>query len=202
MGEMSNQWAPIDGETPIDPSHLKDKAITTRGELNRAEAENVRKAIVKYLVAKPSRRSAPFDLSWFCRLHYEMFGDVWLWAGELRKTDLNIGVPWPQVSSRLMDLVSHLAFWKTTRSFPFVEQAARLHYHAVAVHPFQNGNGRWARMLASIWLVRHGQAIIRWPEETMGTAGNVREEYLAALRVADQGDYEPLIELHRRFSAE
>jgi hypothetical protein len=32
-------------------------------ELNQAEAENIRKVVVKYFAAKPSRRSAPFTLS-------------------------------------------------------------------------------------------------------------------------------------------
>ena len=40
---------PIEGETPIDPSHLRDKSITTREQLNVAEAKNILKAVVKYL---------------------------------------------------------------------------------------------------------------------------------------------------------
>jgi fido (protein-threonine AMPylation protein) len=67
-------WELLPGETPIDVSGLKRKAIGTRVELNRAEAENIRKAVVKYLAARPSRRSAPFTLSWVKRLHKQMFG--------------------------------------------------------------------------------------------------------------------------------
>ncbi len=55
------QWRPIPGETPIDPSGLRDRSITTRGELNRAEALNIRKAFLKYLAATPTKRVAPFD---------------------------------------------------------------------------------------------------------------------------------------------
>jgi fido (protein-threonine AMPylation protein) len=66
-------WERLPGETPIDVSGLKRKGISTRAELNQAEAENVRKAVVKYLAAKPSRRSAPFRLSWVKRLHKQMF---------------------------------------------------------------------------------------------------------------------------------
>jgi len=70
-------WGLLPGETPIDVSGLKCKGIGTRSELNRAEAENIRKAVVKYLAAKPSSRSAPFNLAWTKRLHKPMFGDVW-----------------------------------------------------------------------------------------------------------------------------
>ena len=69
-----------------------------------------------------------------------------------------------------------------------LEQAVRLHHRAVRIHPFPNGNGRWARMLANIWLKRHGQPITAWPEETIGTRSVVRDEYLAAIRAADEGD--------------
>jgi len=34
-------------------------------------------------------------------------------------------------------------------------KAVRLHYRIVTVHPFRNGNGRHARMVAHVALVRH-----------------------------------------------
>ena len=64
-------WVPIPGETPIDDlSGLKIKGITTRSELNYFEARNITRAVLKYLSRKPSRRLAPFDLSWSIRSHW------------------------------------------------------------------------------------------------------------------------------------
>jgi len=64
-------------ETPIDDvSGLRIKGITTRGELSVHEAENVRKAVARYLSKRPTRRQAPFDLAWVLKLHKQMFGDV------------------------------------------------------------------------------------------------------------------------------
>jgi hypothetical protein len=40
-----------------------------------------------------------------------------------------------------------------------------------------------------------------WPEETVGNASVIRDEYLAAVRLADGGDYKPLIDLHRRYTS-
>ena len=89
MGE----WTPIPGETLIDDlSGLKDKNITTRQQLGKAEARNIRSATIKYLAAPPSEQSAPFDLAWVKKLHAEMFGQVWDWGGKLRRTQTNIGV--------------------------------------------------------------------------------------------------------------
>ncbi len=192
-------WGSLPGETPIDVSGLKRKGIATRAELNRAEAENIRKAVVKYLATKPSRRSAPFTLSWAKRLHRQMFGDVWKWAGEFRQDNLNLGCDWHQVPMQLQALLDDLGFWQE-RGDPLLEQATRLHHRAVSIHPFRNGNGRWARMLANIWLKRHADGITEWPEERIGSKSVIRDEYLAAIRAADEGDERPLLDLHRRLT--
>ena len=189
----------VPGETPIDVSGLKLIRISTRAELNRAEAENIRKAVVKYLAAKPSSRTAPFTLSWAKKLHKQMLGDVWKWAGEFRQENLNLGCDWHQVQMQLQSLLEDLAFWEANGDDLF-EQAVRLHHRSVRIHPFPNGNGRWARMLANIWLKRHGHPICEWPDEAIGSNSVIRAEYLEAIRAADMGDEKPLLELQRRFT--
>ncbi|MEO8493978.1 MAG: Fic family protein [Planctomycetota bacterium] len=81
-----------------------------------------------------------------------------------------------------------------------IEQAAHLHHRAVEVYPFLGGNGRWSRLLANIWLKQHGHSPTLWPEETIGTTSPIRQEYLAALHEADQGDKTEIVELHRRYT--
>ncbi len=195
------KWETLPGETPIDISGLKLKDVRTRNELSIAEAENVRKAIVKYLAAKPSRRIAPFNLSWSLKLHQEMFGDVWEWAGSPRKKDLNLGVAWHQVEASLKNLFDDLAFWEKNWSV-IIEQAAHLHHKSVQIHPFMNGNGRWARLMANIWLRLHDFPVTVWPEDTIGSVSKLRDEYLEAIKSADNGKYDALIDLHRRYSDE
>jgi Fic-DOC domain mobile mystery protein B len=197
---VSGGWETLPGEPPIDVSGLRVKGIGTPAELNRAEAENVRKAILRYLAARPSRRSAPFTLTWVKRLHKQMFGDVWRWAGEFRRENLNLGCDWHQIPLQLQALLDDLIFWEG-QGDDLLEQAARLHHRAVRVHPFPNGNGRWARMLANVWLKRNGHPVTVWPEETIGTRSVIRDEYLAAIRAADVGDEGPVIQLHRRFTS-
>jgi fido (protein-threonine AMPylation protein) len=192
---MAN-WESVPGETPIDPSGLKIRGITTRRELSVVEAECIRKVVVKYIAAKPSSRSAPFNLDWFLRLHKEMFGDVWVWAGKIRTVNLNLGSPFGLIRDHLYDLVENLNSWPGYQ-MDFAEQAARLHHRAVQIHPFENGNGRWSRMLANIWLRRHKQALTEWPEATIGEKSVIRESYIEAIQRADAGDLDPLISLHR-----
>lgn len=190
----------IPGTTPLeDISGLKIKGLKDRQRLYEYEFKNTLKATVKYLSAKPSRRMAPFSLRWVLGLHREMLGEVWAWAGKLRDSNVNIGVDWHQVEVGLKNLLDDLDAWQKTGMDP-VEQSARLHHRAVQIHPFKNGNGRWARLLANIWLKREGCPIIRWPESDIseGVSG-IRDTYLRAIRQADNGDYQPLITLHTSY---
>jgi Fic-DOC domain mobile mystery protein B len=197
---MPPTWASIPGETPIDDiSGLKIKGITTRNELNQFEANNIRSAIVKYLGSKPNRKIAPFHFSWALQLHGEMFCDVWKWAGITRQSDKNIGVPWMQVQPMLFDLMRDVEFWKNGTS-SLLEQATWLHHRAVQIHPFENGNGRWSRLLANVWLKLNDHAITDWPEQSVGQESQIRSEYLEAISDADRGRYGPLLDLHKRFT--
>jgi Fic-DOC domain mobile mystery protein B len=192
-------WESLPGETPIDPSGLRRRgSITNRGELAAAEARNINKAFLKYLATKPSERAAPFDFEWFLDLHREMFGEIWTWAGVVRTRDLNLGAPHHQVVERLAALVGDLHSW-TGYGHSLEMQAVWLHHRSVEIHPFENGNGRWARLLANIWLKRHEEPIVFWPDQLLGAASAIRSEYLAAVQAADRGDYDALAELHRRF---
>lgn len=85
---------------------------------------------------------------------------------------------------------------------PIVEITARIHHRLVQIHPFENGNGRWARMVTNIYLKKKGFEPIQWPEEQMFIANEFREKYIKTLKAADLHDYQPLIKLHCQFLKE
>lgn len=62
---------------------------------------------------------------------------------------------------------------------------AKLHHDFVLIHPFDDGNGRVARMLVNYVLIRQGFPPIIVPTER-------KRDYLAALRLADAGDISEL----------
>jgi fido (protein-threonine AMPylation protein) len=127
-----------------------------------------------------------------------MYCDVWVWAGRPRQVDLNFGVRWSQVSEQVLALAQDLPRWGQS-GMSLLEQAVQLHHRAVWIHPFLNGNGRWARLLANIWLRLHREPIVLWPEETFGQASPIRRDYIEALKHADDGDSRPLLALHNRY---
>ncbi len=188
-----------EGETPIPREGLRDATIVTREQLNAAEFRNIAQATYKYLAAKPSKKLAPFTLDWSLRLHREMFGDVWDWAGKVRTTELNIGIDPAFVTQELGGLFLNVEVWKVIPQ-TVLNDAVKMHFEAVRIHPFENGNGRWSRLLANIWLKQQGFEPVQWPEDVIIEGENaVRKEYLDAIRTADKGDLRPLVEMHRRF---
>ena len=141
----------------------------------------------------------PFDRAWMLRLHREMFGMVWSWAGQTRTTDgLRIGIRAYQIEPALEELARDTEHWRTVGG-DLIEQCAMLHWRAVRIHPFLNGNGRWARLLASIWAKQNGGPVTEWPADVRESS-IIRATYIAAIQAADSGDMEPIIRLHRDYS--
>ncbi|PZP56802.1 MAG: mobile mystery protein B [Micavibrio aeruginosavorus] len=182
------------GETPLDDlSGLKLKIPNvTRRQLDEAEAANIRKAISRY---SGSHKVIRFDTGFFNKLHKQMFGDVWKWAGEYRTTATNIGSPPVHILQDLIILQKNLEVRPHD-----LETGVWLHHRAVQIHPYQGGNGRWSRFLSDLWLQRHIKQTINWPVG-MEQESPVREIYLTALREADRLNYKPLVELHEKFSS-
>lgn len=190
----------IEDATPLDDvSGLKlpkDKVYSLK-QIYEYEAQNIAKATIKYLSAPPSKKEAPFTYSWMMDLHKEMFGDVWDWAGKLRQIELSIGIQAYLVPMELKNLCDDIAYWDKNKTFDLFECATRIHHRAVQIHPFKNGNGRWSRMLANIYLRKHDKMPVRWQEDLLAKENPKRNEYIKALKKADDGDYSELIQMHR-----
>jgi fido (protein-threonine AMPylation protein) len=190
-----------DDDTPFDGSGLKIKSIKTRRQLNEAEFESILRVTEKYLLSKPSHKLAPFTFSWLLDLHREMLGSIWSWAGEIRTTQKNIGVSPNIVTAELGVIAIESEKRHSEAGELVIATAAEFHHRAVRVHPFEDGNGRWARLLANIWLMQHDQPVTIWPvTDLRDTESPIRGEYIAAMKQADLRNYGPLIDLHKKFS--
>lgn len=66
-------------------------------------------------------------------------------------------------------------------------QAAWFHHRFTQIHPFQDGNGRVARAIASLLLVRNGL----FP---LVVTRDDKPAYIGALEVADNGNLKPLVD--------
>lgn len=172
--------------------------VRTLDELYAYEFENINRATVKYLVRQPSFRKAPFTYEWFLKVHREMFDAIWSWAGKVRDEDLNIGVGKTEIRSLLKALEGDLQFWLSANTNS-EEVAARLHHRLVWIHPFKNGNGRWARLITNIFQRQQELPLIQWPEKKLIEQNNLRTKYLTALKKADRGGFSELMALQREW---
>jgi Fic family protein len=92
--------------------------------------------------------------------------------------------PVERVQEEMQRLVTELGSEAFDQA-PAPVQAAYAHYAFVSIHPFADGNGRVARALASIYLVRATSVpFLLFADQKAG--------YLDALEAADEGAYRPL----------
>lgn len=186
----------VDGATALDPDELaglKLKHIATRRELDEVEQAN----IVEGLIWLRAQRSiATTELSFVLQLHRQLFGQVWNWAGTFRQTEKNIGVDPLQISPQLRNLLDDSVAWLRYRTYPPRQSLLRLHHGVVKIHPFANGNGRFARIYVDYLADKlYGIAPIQWGNADLQRTSTIRSAYIAALRAADGNDYSPLFEL-------
>lgn len=186
-----------DGQTPLDQDEkegLKIKSITTQGELDEFEQLNIEKA-VEWTIHTKFKLEKILTEKFVKDLHQKMYGDVWKWAGEFRKTEKNIGIPWTQIGIELKNLMDDTQYWIENKTFPQEEIAIRFKHRIVSIHCFPNGNGRHSRMMADIIMESiFGNKIFSWHQSNMLKANDTRNQYIKALRKADNGNFKPLIE--------
>jgi len=185
------------GATPLTPEQLRGLKlpITTHGELNAAEQENILRARLWARGARSIVMPHMLSREFVEQLHARMYGDVWEWAGTQRLVDTNIGVPFPRIGVALRELFDDARYWLEHGTYEPVEFAVRLHHRLVSVHPFPNGNGRLSRFYADLVLTRHfGRERLTWGGGELGIEDPWRPDYIAALHAADGHDYQRLLE--------
>lgn len=185
--------------TPLAPEErewLRQSWITTRRDLNEAEQENIVKG------AAWARRSRGLTATGmlvdaFARtLHKRMFGDVWKWAGSYRLSECNIGIEPFRIPTELANLFGDMRYWVEHQTCPPDEIALRLHHRMVAIHPFANGNGRHARLMADLMIECLDGEPFSWGGG-IADARELRASYIAALQAADHHDIGLLMEFAR-----
>lgn len=182
------RWSHPTGSTPLDPAEidgLRIKGLTLQHELDIEEFLNIAEASF-WLEGKVSKQ--PLEESFLAALHHEMFGRVWRWAGEYRKTEKNLGVSWPKIRESMQ---THLGNVKAQieANLDAMEVATFYHHGLVFIHPFPNGNGRWARMATEVLAKQLQLPSPSWQLVRPETHFEYRTKYIASLKKADAGDY-------------
>jgi len=182
--------------TPLTPEERTDiipAHIAYRAELNAAEQENIARGQDWALARKRDLLTEKFIRD----LHRRMFGDVWRWAGKFRTTERNLGIPYFEIPMAARELLEDAKTWVEHNAYPADEIAVRFHHRLVKIHPFPNGNGRHARLMADLLVMSLGGERFSWGRANLQQAGDVRRQYIEALRAADNNDYGALLRFAR-----
>ena len=94
----------------------------------------------------------------------------------------------PEQTASEMDRLVEMHAEHIKEKIPSEVQATWLHHRFTQIHPFQDGNGRVARAIASLVLIKNGLFPLVVTRED-------RPAYLDALEKADDGELKPLIDL-------
>jgi Fic-DOC domain mobile mystery protein B len=183
--------------TAVERRDLKPSHITFKHELNEAEQENIARG-QRWMFARGARVDILTE-TFVLELHRRMLEDVWKWAGSYRKTERNIGIDWWLIPTELElhHLLDDVRAWVEYSSYPPDELAVRFHHRLVAIHPFPNGNGRHARLMADLLVMRLGGGRFTWGSASLQAVCEARKRYIDALKAADKHDIGPLLAFAR-----
>jgi Fic-DOC domain mobile mystery protein B len=193
---MNDLFEEPDDATPLTAEERADLIpahIAYRTELNDAEQENIVRAQDWAL----RRRRDLLTEKFINDLHRHMLGDVWRWAGRFRTSERNLGIPYYEIPVALRQLLDDAKAWIEHGAYPPDELAVRFHHRLVQIHPFPNGNGRHARLMADLLVMSLGGDRFSWGSANLQDVGALRRAYISALQAADNHDIGPLLAFAR-----
>lgn len=168
--------------------------VTRRREMDRLEAQAQYRAMESILGEYgPEHRFTAADVR---HLHRTWLGEIYEWAGAYRQVNLSKGdFPFAAAAQvpRLMVAFEREALAANTPcagmdTGQLASALAVVHTELVLIHPFRDGNGRVARMLAALMAAQAGLPLL----DFSGVRGKARSTYFAAVRSGLDRDYGPM----------
>jgi cell filamentation protein len=137
-----------------------------------------------------------------CDLHRSWLGAVYPWAGQYRTVDIGKGGFQFAHAALIPNLMRDLERGPLRQFTPCLAQADGLVAHALAVvhaevvliHPFREGNGRLARLLAMLMALQAGLP----PLDFTPMSGRGKPSYIGSIHAATSRDYQPLTAIFER----
>lgn len=129
-------------------------------------------------------------------LHRQWLGGIYDWAGEFRDVNIGKGGFLFAAAAQVPRLMEQFECKELAEETPcsgmeperLVRALARTHAELILIHPFREGNGRCARLLAWLMALQSGLP----PLDFSSFAGRGKRAYIAAIHAAVGGNYAPL----------
>jgi cell filamentation protein len=146
-------------------------------------------------------REHRFTAADICRMHAAWLGNIYEWAGKYRQVNISKGDFTFAMARQVPALMAKLEQGQLRDFTPclstvqeeVVHAVAVVHTELVLIHPFREGNGRLARMLAVLMGLQAGLP----PFDFSIIKGKVRQEYFAAVQAGLDYNYVPMEDIFR-----
>jgi cell filamentation protein len=177
--------------------------ITRVGDMKLAESQAL--VLAQQHAVDSYSEDHRFTAADICSLHRDWLGPIYAWAGEYRNVNMGKGgfqfAHAPRIPALMAELErGPLARYTPCQSAPDAQLAAALaevHAELILVHPFREGNGRIARLLAVLMGLQAGLP----PLDFSSLEGRGKARYIAGIHAALDRDYAPLAEIFLRVIA-
>jgi len=179
---------------------LRNKLGLTRAD-DINEAELVLLSQLYDHVLGITRRDQRLTVAMIKEWHRQWLGNLYTWAGAERSVNISKdGFPFPptsQISRLLADFDQHCLARLTPCYGMSLQQAvaaiAEVHVELILIHPFREGNGRLARLVADAMAFQAGIGPLDY-----SPWNNRRDSYIAAIQTGLDRNYAPMQALVRQ----
>lgn len=169
-------------------------SIKSKREMDRVEAREQLRALEELIgIYDEQHRFTATDLR---KIHKIWLGSIYAWAGQYRQVNITKGNFTFAAAGQIPHLMEEFEKGPlhkfTPCRFPSTERVARaiaiVHTELVLIHPFREGNGRVARLLAIVMALQAGLPSL----DFSSIKGKKRQEYFTAVEAGLDQDYKPM----------
>jgi cell filamentation protein len=168
--------------------------IRSKREMDRMEGQEQLRALHELI--KIYGKNHRFTAADICRIHKIWLKNIYPWAGKYRRVNLtknNFTFAAARQIPRLMEELEKGPLRDFTPcGFGTIQKTVKalavVHTELVLIHPFRDGNGRLARLLATLMALQSGLP----PLDFSSLKGHRRKAYYAAIQAGLDRDYKPM----------
>jgi cell filamentation protein len=195
MDTSGNKYHIPENEAEILPNLL---GLTRTEEIADAEFRGF--YLAQEVALSSLKESTIIDIQYIYKLHKLALEDVYSFAGKLRTVNISKAgflFPSAQFLPTIMQEFQNEILSNLPKSYSshekLINDIAIVHGELLFIHPFREGNGRLARIIANVMLKKQGEENLEFSEFDID--GDRFEDYVYAVQQVAHKNYMPMKEI-------